>query len=488
MTKALVYDDQRVHPWKMIGLWLLGLMLALAAVPLPAHGQEKALESLRETGKAFASVARKASPAVVFISVEKSADAGRTLGPLPPFDDGFFPHRFGWPQPEQPQGPQQKRRMLQGQGSGFIVTPDGYILTNNHVVGEADRVSVKLLDGREFTARTIGTDPPTDVAVIKIDARDLPVLPLGDSDSLEVGEWVLALGNPFGLSHTLTAGIVSAKGRSRVGITDYEDFIQTDAAINPGNSGGPLVDLSGRVVGINTAMYSRSGGYMGIGFAIPVSLARDIYTRLIDHGEVTRGYLGIMVQDLTPELARSFKVQGEQGVLVSEVVPGTPADRAGLKQGDVIVRLNREDADSVSSFRGRIALMEPGATADLTVVRDGKERFIPVTIGKMPAPERKASARSRDTDAWGLGVSDLTRDHAARYGYTGEKGVLVTAVEPGSPAARAGITQGSLIQEVNRSPVQGSSDFKKALKGKKTLLLLVRDAQGARYVTLDLKG
>jgi serine protease Do len=488
MTRTLVYDDQRVHPWKIIGFLLLGLTLALAAVPLPAHGQEKALESLRETGKAFASVAKKASPAVVFIRVEKSVDAGRTVWPMPPFDDRFFPHRFGWPQPEQHQGPLQKRRMVQGQGSGFIITPDGYILTNNHVVGEADRVSVKLLDGREFTARTIGTDPPTDVAVIKIDARDLPVLPLGDSDSLEVGEWVLALGNPFGLSHTLTAGIVSAKGRSRVGITDYEDFIQTDAAINPGNSGGPLVDLSGRVVGINTAMYSRSGGYMGIGFAIPVSLARDIYTRLIDHGEVTRGYLGIMVQDLTPELARSFKVQSIQGVLVSEVMPGTPADRAGLKQGDVIVRLNRENADTVSSFRGRIALMEPGARADLAVIRDGRERSIPVTIGKMPGPEKKASARSRDMDAWGLSVSDLTGDQAARYGYTGEKGVLVTAVEPGSPAAHAGITQGSLIQEVNRSPVQGSSDFKKAVKGKKTLLLLVKDAQGARYVTLDIKG
>ncbi|HOS96205.1 MAG TPA: DegQ family serine endoprotease [Deltaproteobacteria bacterium] len=488
MTKTLVYEDRRVHPWKMIGLLLLGITLALAAAPLPANGQEKALESLRETGKAFASVAKKASPAVVFISVEKSFDAGRILGPATPFDDGFFPHRFGWPLPEQPQGPQQKRRMVQGQGSGFIITPDGYILTNNHVVGEADRVSVKLLDGREFTARTVGTDPPTDVAVIKIDAGNLPVLPLGDSDSLEVGEWVLALGNPFGLSHTLTAGIVSAKGRSHVGITDYEDFIQTDAAINPGNSGGPLIDLAGRVVGINTAMYSRSGGYMGIGFAIPVSLARDIYTRLIDHGEVTRGYLGIMVQDLTPELAKSFKVPGTRGVLVSDVMPDTPAQRAGLKQGDVIVRLNRENTDTVGTFRSRIALMEPGSRADLAVIRDGRERSIPVTVGKMPAPERKASARSRDIDAWGLSVSDLARDQAAHYGYTREKGVIVTAVEPGSPAAQAGIRKGSLIQEVNRSPVKDSREFKEAVEGKKTLLLLVRDAEGARYVTLDLKG
>jgi serine protease Do len=227
-----------------------------------------------------------------------------------PFGDDFFKRFFGYPY-QGPQSPQQKY-LIQGQGSGFIISTAGYILTNNHVVGDADNVIVKLIDGREFKAKTIGTDPHTDVAVIKIDANRLPVLALGDSDALEVGEWVLAIGNPFGLSHTLTAGIVSAKGRSSIGITDYEDFIQTDAAINPSNSGGPLISLEGRAVGINTAIFSQTGGYMGIGFAIPINMAKSIRDQLIKHGSVPRGYLGIMIQEITPELAKTIRAGNHQ--------------------------------------------------------------------------------------------------------------------------------------------------------------------------------
>ena len=343
MTKTLCYEEHRSNPIYLMGIAFL--MVILISLPNLVHAQEKALENLKDTGKAFASVAREASPAVVFIKVEKTVTTSPSMGP---FNDDFFKRYFGEPAPGQPQNPSpQQKHMLQGQGSGFIISSDGYILTNNHVVGDADKVLVKLLDGREFTAKTIGTDPPTDVAVIKIDAKNLPILPLGDSGKLEVGEWVLALGNPFGLSHTLTAGIISALGRSRIGIADYEDFIQTDAAINPGNSGGPLINLEGQAIGINTAIFSQSGGYMGIGFAIPINLVKEINNQLIEHGSVTRGYLGVTAQELTPELVQSFGLKDEKGALVAQVTPDSPAQKAGLKQGDMIVKFNGEPIDAI---------------------------------------------------------------------------------------------------------------------------------------------
>ncbi|MEN6447509.1 MAG: DegQ family serine endoprotease [Syntrophaceae bacterium] len=487
MTKAVCYEEHRYHPLQVLGAaWLL-LMLLLLGIAGPAHAQEKALENLKETGKAFAAVARGASPAVVFIRVEKTVSTNPAQG-MSPFNDEFFKRFFGEPIPGQPQAPQQQKRTLQGQGSGFIISQDGYILTNNHVVGGADRVLVKLLDGREFTAKTIGTDPPTDVAVVKIDAKNLPVLPLGDSDTLEVGEWVLALGNPFGLSHTLTAGIVSAKGRSSIGIADYEDFIQTDAAINPGNSGGPLINLEGRAVGINTAIFSQSGGYMGIGFAIPVNLVKQIYSQLVDHGTVIRGYLGVSVQDLTPDLAKSFGLKDTKGALVTQAMPDTPAAKAGLKQGDVIVRLNGEPVDTIAPFRNRIALTSPGTTVNLTVIRDGKEKSVPVTIEKMPAAEQAEVSKPDSLDKLGLTVVTLTRELANQYGYQGETGVLVTNIEAGSSAARAGIRPGVVIQEVNRKPVGTVQEFKQAVAGKGTVLLLIKDKKGSQYVSLKIEG
>jgi len=272
-----------------------------------------------------------------------------------------------------------------GQGSGFIISKDGYILINNHVVGDADLIKVKLSDGREFKAKVIGTDPQSDVAVIKIDATNLPVLRLGDSDKLEVGEWVIAIGNPFGLSQTVTVGVVSAKGRSRIGINDYEDFIQTDAAINPGNSGGPLVNIHGEAVGMNTAIFSRSGGYMGIGFAIPINMAKAIKDQLLKKGKVTRGWLGVVIQDIDEELAKSFGLEKTEGVLIAEVSEGSPAEKAGLKQGDIILRLNGKKVDDLGELRNKIALTAPGTKVKLEVLRENKRRTIQVTIGEQPA-------------------------------------------------------------------------------------------------------
>jgi len=469
-------------------------LLVFLLVPFSARAQDNGIESLRQTGKAFASVARETSPAVVFIQVEKTVQQPAVqfftpFGEGSPFGDDFFRRFFGTPQPGQPkqfqQAPQQQR--VVGQGSGFIISKDGYILTNNHVVGDADKVTVKLLDGREFTAKTIGTDVHSDVAVIKIDGKDLPMLQMGDSDKLEVGEWVVAIGNPFGLSHTLTVGVVSAKGRSSVGIADYENFIQTDAAINPGNSGGPLVDLDGRVVGMNTAIFSRSGGYMGIGFAIPINMVKAIKDQLIQSGSVTRGYLGVVIQDLTPELAKSFGLKDSKGILVSQVSEDSPAEKAGLKQGDVIVEFAGKPVGKVGAFRNRVALKAPGSKEELTVLRSGKRKTVSITIGKLPEGELAAAGIPHSLEKLGLTVQTLTPELARQFGIQGEKGVVVTQVTPGSDAALAGINPGAVILEVNRKPVSNAEEFKRAVAQtpeKGVVLLLIKDGQYSRYVAL----
>ncbi len=478
-----------LSPLRVLAVAWFFISLILMSTHGTALAQEQALENLKETGKTFAAVAKKASPSVVFIKVEKSVTQQRTPMQLP-FNDDFFKRFFGEPMPgPQFQNPNQQKRMVRGQGSGFIISSDGYILTNNHVVGEADKVMVKLLDGREYTAKIVGTDPPTDVAVVKIDAKDLSVLALGDSDKIDVGEWVLALGNPFGLSHTLTAGIVSAKGRNHVGISDYEDFIQTDAAINPGNSGGPLIDLEGRVVGINTAIFSQNGGYMGIGFAIPIAMARSIYTQLIDHGNVDRGYIGVKIQDLTPELAASFKLRDAKGVLVAQVMPNTPAEKAGLQQGDVIVRLNGETLDTVAPFRNKVAMMAPGTRLDLVVLRDGKEKKISLITEKLTPEAAQKTSQPEKAEKLGLTVVPLTKELADKYGYKDEKGVLVTQVDQGSEASRAGIKPGMLIAEVDRKAVSGLKDFEQAMEkpGDRPILFLVKDPQGSHFIAVERK-
>ncbi|MGH8476039.1 MAG: DegQ family serine endoprotease [Methylococcales bacterium] len=475
-------------------------LLFLSSFVLPAYALEEGVESLRETGKAFASVARSVSPSVVFVQVEGKAQ-NQSQTPLSPFGDGspfggddLFKHFFGTPFPNGPQRPQEEGRSI-GQGSGFIFGAKNglfsddktYILTNNHVVAEAEKITVKLQDGREFNAKVKGRDPQSDVAVIEIDAGGLPKLPLGDSGKLEVGEWVVAIGNPFGLSNTLTVGVVSAKGRTSVGINDYEDFIQTDAAINPGNSGGPLVNLNGEVVGMNTAIFSRSGGYMGVGFAIPISLAETIANQLIEKGEVTRGYLGIVIQALNADLAKSFEVKQNQGILIAQVSENSPAEKAGLRQGDVITSFRGEPVSDVGGFRNLISLIAPGSREELTIRRDGDEKTVTVTIGKLTKENLVAQESAESSEDIGITVQTLTPQLARQFDAKPGEGVVVMEVRPGSIAATVGLEPGTVILQVNRNSVNSVAEFNKAIdqtKSQRRVLMLVRNGNVQRYITL----
>jgi len=479
--------------WKLVStLIACAFMIAFGTGitnPSSVMAQDKGLESLKETGVAFRSVARKISPAVVFIKSESEVKQPAAGGiPFPydsPSGDDFLQRFFGAPYQHRPGKPHGKRREV-GQGSGFLISPDGYILTNNHVVGDSDRVSVQLLDGREYRAEIIGTDPGSDLAVIKVDESDLPFLQLGDSEKLEVGDWVLAVGNPFGLSHTLTAGIVSAKGRSGIGLNDYEDFIQTDAAINPGNSGGPLVNLDGEVVGINSAIFSRSGGYMGIGFAIPVNMAKNVRDQLIEHGEVRRGRLGVYIQDLTPDLSESFGLKNTQGVLVSQVVEDSPAENAGLKSGDVIVQIDGDPVDDASALRNRVSLTAPGTQVSLSIIRDGEAKQVKVVLAALDSDKVDQPDKTAEVADSGLTMRQLTPALAQQLGYEGEEGVLVAGVEPGSIAERAGIKRGSLILEINQQQVSTVDEARRVLRDSagKAQLLLVKIGEATQYVVL----
>jgi serine protease Do len=354
-------------------------------------------------------------------------------------------------------------------------------------VENAEKITVKFQDGREFDAEIKGTDPKSDIAVLEIKAGGLPALEWGDSTKLDVGEWVVAMGNPFGLSHTLTVGVVSAKGRTSVGISDYEDFIQTDAAINPGNSGGPLVNLEGKVVGVNTAIFSRSGGYMGIGFAIPSQLARHIANSLIETGKVVRGYLGIVIQPLTKDLAESFGIDVSSGILVAQVEDDTPADEAGFRQGDVIVEYEGQEVSDVGDFRNRISLTEPGARRDITVIRDGKRRTLKVTIGTLDDSKLLAAGGADTSEELGLVVQTLTPDLAQQFDAEPGEGVVVTGVKPGSIATMAGIRTGTIILQVDRQPVTDAAEFRRAVKKSSDdnrVLLLVSQGEMQRYVVL----
>ncbi|MEF3168073.1 MAG: DegQ family serine endoprotease [Deltaproteobacteria bacterium] len=448
---------------------------------------------LDKTSKAFAAVSKAAMPAVAFVQVEKSMDQKGSGAPFQfqdPFEffnDPFFERFFG---PHfRKQQPQPRKFRQRGQGSGFIISPDGYLLTNNHVVEGADTIKVKLADGREFTAAVVGTDPQSDVAVIKVDGKNLPYLRLGDSDKLDIGEWVIAIGNPFGLQQTVTVGVVSAKGRSRLGINDYEDFIQTDAAINPGNSGGPLINIHGEVVGMNTAIVSRSGGYMGIGFAIPINMAKAIKDQLIASGKVTRGWLGVIIQQMDEDLAKSFGLTSKEGILVAEVTPDSPADKAGLKDGDVIIRMNGQKVTDVAELRNKIALMPPGTTLDLEIIRDGKPVSVTATIGEQPQTVGMGT-RSEILQSLGFSVQELTPELAEHFGYPQGHGVLISEVDPDGLAAQIGMKPGQLIEEVNRQPVKNVREFMSALaasKDSKRVLLRVREGEFSRYVALPIK-
>ncbi|WMJ08515.1 DegQ family serine endoprotease [Nitrosomonas sp. sh817] len=482
------------------------VLIAVLLMPLELQAQGNGVESLRQTGKAFAAVARKVSPSVVLIQVERETEAAQMSpfgipfgdGQQFPFGDDFFKRFFGDRFPDMPRfnepGKKQpgRQRSVVGQGSGFVFAAakpgnKTYILTNNHVVEGNDKISVKFLDGREFAATIKGTDPKSDIAVIEIEASDLPAIPLGDYSELEVGEWVVAIGNPFGLSHTLTVGVVSAKGRTSLGINDYEDFIQTDAAINPGNSGGPLVNLDGEVIGMNTAIFSRSGGYMGIGFAIPINLVERIANQLIDKGEVVRGYLGIMIQPLTPDLAKSFDLSTDKGILVAQVTKNSPAEKAGLKPGDVILNFQGRPVSDTGEFRNRVAAEQPGSKVTFDIIRDGKQRTVSVNIDKLPDSKQVAQEGSQASDKLGITVQSITAETARQFGIKPGKGVIVTEVAPGSVAMMAGISRGSVILEVNRKAVNNAVEFDQAVKSSANnkVLMLVRDDDVSRYVVLS---
>jgi len=481
------------------------LLLLLWVFALPAYGQEDGIESLRNTSKEFASVARKVSPSVVFIQVESSREVpsiqqfSSPFGNGSPFDDELLKRFFGQQFPNNPQTPgrgvpQPKQRAV-AQGSGFVFKVDNgifskktYILTNNHVVDRADKIRVKFQNGKEYVAKVTGTDPKSDVAVIEIEADNIPVLPLGDSKKLSVGEWVIAIGNPFGLQNTLTVGVVSAKGRTSVGISDYENFIQTDAAINPGNSGGPLVDLDGLVVGMNTAIFSRSGGYMGIGFAIPIDLAKAVAEQLINNGAVVRGHLGVVIQPLTAELAESFGTSSGEGILVAQVVEDSPADKAGLKQGDVIISYRGSKVDSIGKFRNQVALTTPGSKEELIILRDGKRKTLTVKIGQQDNTLQVAKGSSQSADEIGMTVQTVTPQLAEKYNIKAGEGVVVNKVQPGSVAAQAGIQAGFVILQVNRKKVNNAAEFKRTIKASnanKKALLLIRNDNYQRYVIID---
>ena len=450
--------------------------------PLPAIPPE-----VNQISEAFRAVAKRVKPAVVAIGVSQTVSPQR---PAPFGPDDFFRRFFGQePDENGREGPMRKFQR-QGLGSGVIVDADGYILTNNHVVAEADEIMVHLADGREFKAKVIGTDPPTDVAVIQIKAERLPVAQLGNSDKAEVGDLVLAIGSPFGLEQTVTFGMISATGRGGVGITDYENFLQTDAAINPGNSGGPLVDMRGQVIGINTAIASRSGGYMGVGFSIPANLAADVMKRIRETGKVVRGWLGVGIQRLTPELAESLKLKTEEGVLISQVFEGGPGAKAGLKAGDVALEYNGKPVKTSYDLQSAVAWTKPGTQSTLVILRDGKRMTLKVEVEERPAQpqmaraEKAAPAELKDL---GLQVSDLTAETAQRYGYRVGQGVLITDVGSGSVASRANLKRGMLILEVARQRVASVAELRQAMKKAdlaKGIPLLVRSGDRETFVVL----
>jgi serine protease Do len=474
---------------------VFALCFFLLAVQAEAANQDNDIAMLDRSAKAFSSVVRKAGPAVVYISVEKTNKSFDERGQMDMFNDPFFEHFFGKKFDRFRQEPSPFKQ--HGAGSGFIISPSGLILTNNHVVDNADTIRVRLADKREFTASVVGTDPQSDVALIKIDGKNLPVLPLGDSDTLEIGEWVIAIGSPFELSQTVTVGVVSAKGRSKMGISDYENFIQTDAAINPGNSGGPLLNIHGKVVGINTAIFSRSGGYMGIGFAIPVNMAKSVEEQLRSNGKVTRGWLGLAIQDMNEDLAQSFGVNKAEGILVAEITKGSPAKKAGIQQGDIILSLNGKKIVDVTGLRNRIAMTPPGSEVSLQIIREGRKKDVRVVIAEQPADFSQATRmRSRKKnnssllDNMGLALQELTSELAKQFGYDKGQGILITQITPNSPADSVGIQAGQLIEEVNRVRVHSVADLKKAVKKGKNpnqLLLRIRAGEYSKYVVLRIE-
>jgi serine protease Do len=449
----------------------------------------------------FAPVVKKVAPAVVNISstrIVKTTAPGDETGSIDDFFRQFFGgggggSRGGRPPFGAPQRPTERR--ASSLGSGVIVSTDGYVLTNNHVVEQATSVKVALSDRRELTAKIVGSDPQTDIALLKLDAKGLPNMHLGDSAKVQVGDIALALGNPFGIGQTVTMGIIGAKGRGGLGIEDYEDFIQTDAAINPGNSGGALVNTNGDLIAINTAILSGGGGNQGIGFAIPINMAKEVMDQLTKTGKITRGYIGAGIQDVTPALAKAFKLPDGRGAVIREVEPGSPAAKAGLQPGDVVTAVDNEPVPDANSFKLRMSRTAPGTTVHLKVLRDGAVKDIAVTPTKRPDEIAKneegnaaPSPGGTPTSLKGVSVDDLTPDIARQLRLPpSTKGVVVIDVDEGSPAAAAGLHSGDVIQQVNRKPVTNLQQLQQAISqaGSDTIVLLVNRGGQTQFIAVE---
>ncbi|MDE3055257.1 MAG: DegQ family serine endoprotease [Verrucomicrobiota bacterium] len=468
-------------------------LVSLAAAPL--YSEQAAtlspLTLLEQTSQAFTSIAEQAMPATVYIKSEIQQQQQEGLS-FDPFQDDFFRHFFGGggPFPFHQQQPQQNppQPQLAG-GSGFLITADGYLVTNNHVIKDATHITVILNDGREYEATVKGSDPRTDLAVLKIEDKNLPFLTFGDSDQLKIGELAIAIGNPFGIGATLTMGVISAKGRQDLGIAAYEDFIQTDAAINPGNSGGPLLNIRGEVIGVNTAIYTRSGGYMGIGLSIPSQMAQNVIDQILDHGTVQRGYLGIRLQPVDKDLAEALGLESQEGALVSDVLKDSAASKAGLQAGDVVLQCNGKTVKNVSKLRNDIGMMSPGQEIALVIMRDGEKVTLKATLSALDGAE---IASAETLQKLGIEIEDLSVEQAERVGYNG---VLITQVKNGSSAAAAGLRKGLIITGVavkgnQQKSVKNVSELEDALKGvagNKYLILIIRQQNFQRYYTLKLQ-
>jgi serine protease Do len=441
-------------------------------------------------------VAKKATPAVVSINVKFSVQNRPSIflqgqpgyqfdEPYDFFNDKFLQEFFGSQRKER----SPRQRFQTGQASGFIVSHDGYVLTNAHVVQNAEEITVLLTDGKEYQGKVIGADTNTDVAVVKIDGTNLPFLSLGNSDSLEVGQWVVAIGNPLGLQTSVTAGVVSAKGRNNLSLARVEDFIQTDASINRGNSGGPLLSLNSEVIGMNTAIVTNmsSGGYMGIGFAIPSNIIHHIMEELIATGSVTRGFMGVSLQQINNDLAQAFGLEKMEGALVSEVSKNSPAEIAGIKQGDVIVEYNNKRVDNIAMLRNSVSLMKPGSKVTLTLLRGGKKMNVSLTIGTNPDDDKQSN--SVKESKLGIEIDTLTPEMAKNHGYINLTGAVIKSVKSGSPASLAGLRAGSLIVAVNHKEIKNSDDFRRLLSEsdeKKPVLLLVKQGEYMHFVSIKV--
>lgn len=485
-----------------LGLFVAGGLFVTVAANKPLAGQtpvmgpipESVIAPAEQLSKAFAAVANHVKPAVVSVYSEKMV---RYQSPdfQFPFGDDFFQQFFGGQFHNGQSQPKEFKVPERGMGSGMILDERGHILTNYHVVEDVDEIKVQLPDKRTFEAKILGSDRKSDVAVLELKGsvpRDLPTVQLGDSDALDDGNLVMAIGAPFGLTQTVTTGVISAKGRSDVGISDYEDFLQTDAPINPGNSGGPLINMHGEVIGMNSAIETKVGQFAGVGFAIPSNMIKNMLPTLLKGEHITRGLIGVSIQNVTKELGEQFHVAGNKGALISQVNKGSPAEKAGLKAGDVIVRFDGKDINDTGQLRNLVAVTAPGTQASVDVIRDGKEKTFTVTVGKL-GDENVASAKSTpegksDLAKLGLTVHTLTPDLADQYGVEGKQGVLITQVDQGGLASASGLQPGDLIVEADHKPVSTVGELQKILStNEDQILLLVKRKDGNIFLVFRLK-